>query len=108
MKGKIKNLRLKLRKAKEGFKFVFESIELALLRKQALSYIAKHYLYQYQVLLESNKHLLEKYEEEISKLKEDNISEKEYEDICRILDNLIADHQAKAISIDNILRKENN
>ena len=107
MKDNVKNLRLKLKKAKEGFNFVSESVELALSRKQALSDTVKHYLYQYQVLLESNKHLLEKYEEEISKLKEDSISEKEYEDICRILDSLIADHQAKAISIDNILKKEN-
>ena len=104
MKDKVKNLRLKFKKAKEGFKFVSESIELALSKKQTLSYTAKHYLYQYQVLLESNKHLMEKYEEEINKLQED-VSEEEYEYICRVLNSLITDHQAKAISIDNILRK---
>ena len=104
MKDKVKNLKLKLKKAKQGFNFVFESIELALSRKEDLSNIAKHYLFQYQVLLEPNKYLLEKYEEEISRLREETISEKEYEYTSRVLDNLIADHQAKAISIDNVLR----
>ena len=105
MKDKIKNLKLKLKKAKQSLDFVSESINLALAGKYNLSYTAKHYLFQYQVLLESNSHLLEKYEKEISKLKEENTSGKEYEYISRVLDNLIADHQAKAISIDNILRK---
>ena len=104
MKDKVKNLKLKLKKAWQGFNFVSESILLALSRKSDLSNTAKHYLFQYQVLLESNKHLLEKYEMEISHLKEENILHGEYEYICRILDNLITDHQAKAISIDNILR----
>ena len=104
MKDKLKNLELKLEKAKQSFNFVSKSIELALSNKQELSNLAKHYLFQYEVLLESNKCLLEKYDEEINKLKEGNISEKEYEEISRVLTNLIADHQAKAISISNILR----
>ena len=104
MKDKVKNLKLKFKKAKQSFYFVYESVELALSGKQDLSYTAKHHLFQYQVLLVSNKYLLEKYEEEISKLKEESTTEKEYEYICSVLDNLITDHQAKSISIDNILR----
>ena len=104
MKDKVKNLRLKLKKAWQSFNFVSESILLALSRKLDLSNTAKHYLFQYQVLLVSNKYLLEKYEEEISKLKEEVTTEKEYEYICSVLDNLITDHQAKSISIDNILK----
>lgn len=104
MKDRVKNLKFKLKKVWQSFNFVTESIELALSKKEGLSNIAKHYLFQYQVLLESNKYLLEKYEEEINRLKEENISSKEYEYISRVLNNLIADHQAKGISIDNILR----
>jgi len=104
LKDKAKNLKLKLKKAWQGFNFVSESIQLALSGKSDLSNTAKHYLFQYQVLLESNRHLLEKYEKEVSNLKEENISDEEYEYICRVLDNLITDHQAKAISIDNILK----
>lgn len=104
MKDKTKNLKLKLKKAWQGFNFVFESIQLILSGKSDLSNTAKHYLFQYQVLLESNRHLLEKYEKEVSNLEEKNISDEEYEYICRVLDNLITDHQAKAISIDNLLK----
>lgn len=104
MKDKAKNLKLKLKKTWRGFNFVSESIHLALSEKSDLSNTAKHYLFQYQVLLESNRHLLEKYEKEVSNLKEENISDEEYEYICRVLDNLITDHQAKAISIDNLLK----
>ena len=104
MKDKVKNLRLKLKRAWQGFNFVSESILLVLSKKSDLSNTAKHYLFQYQVLLESNRHLLEKYEEEISHLKEEHISNEGYEYVCRVLDNLITDHQAKAISIDNLLR----
>ncbi|OGI20038.1 MAG: hypothetical protein A3B68_00325 [Candidatus Melainabacteria bacterium RIFCSPHIGHO2_02_FULL_34_12] len=103
MNDKLKNLELKLKKVKQSFKFVSKSIELALSMKEGLSNSAKHYLFQYQVLLESNWHLLEKYEYRINKLKEKEITTKEYEHISRVLNNLIADHQAKAISIDNIL-----
>ena len=106
MKDKVKNLKLKLKRAWQGFDFVSESIRLALSGKSDLSNIAKHYLFQYQVLLESNRYLLEKYEKEVSNLKEENILDAGYEYICRVLDNLITDHQAKAISIDNILKKE--
>ena len=106
MKDKVKNLKLKLKRSWQSFNFVSKSIQLALSEKFDLSNTAKHYLFQYQVLLESNKYLLEKYENEINNLKEENTSDNEYEYICRVFDNLIADHQAKAISIDNILRKE--
>lgn len=104
MKDKLKNLELKLKKAKQSYSFVSKSIELALSEKKKLSNSAKHYLFQYQVLLESNKHLLKKYESKINELSKENVSNKEYEYILRVLNNLIADHQAKAISIDNILR----
>ncbi len=106
MKDAVKNLKSKLKKAEQSFDYVSRAIEIALSNKLVLSYNAKHYLFQYQVLLESNGHLLKKYKELIAELQEYEISEEQYEYVCRVLNNLIADHQAKAISIDNILRKE--
>ena len=55
--------------------------------------------------MDSNERLMDKYETIINELKEDSLASDEYENISQVLRSLITDHQAKAISIDNILRK---
>lgn len=106
MKGRIEQLKSKLLQAKSSWIFVWETIEKALEAYPNMSYLAKHYLFQCQVFLDSNQKLMEKYEEIINSFKESTMSDEDYEYTEQVLNNLITDHQAKAISIDNILRKE--
>ncbi len=103
MKNKIKNLGQSLEKAKESWIYIWETIEKSL-SYRGLSDTSKHYLFQNQVLLDSNKKLLDEYEQIVSGLKEKELTEDRYEYISRVLNNLTADHQAKAISIENILK----
>lgn len=105
MKDKIKKLKLRLDKAKKSWHFVFISIKKILRRNRNISDYAKHYLFQCQVSLYSDKFLLKKYQEKIMSLEEDTIAEEEFEYIFDVLTNLITDHQAKAISISNISKK---
>ena len=102
MKDKVKKLKLRLNKAKNSWYFVSISIKKILRRNQRVSDYARHYLFQCQVSLYSDKLLLKKYQEKISLLKEDTITEEEFEYIFDTLTNLITDHQAKAIAISNI------
>ena len=104
MTDRIEQLKSKLLQAKSSWIFVWETIEKALEAYPDMPYLPKHYLFQCQVFLDSNQKLIEKYQETISRFKESSLSDKEYEYTDQVLNNLITDHQAKSISIDNILK----
>ena len=108
MKDRIKNLKSSLNKGRQSWHYVWNLINKVLDTSSELSYIIKNYLFQCQVFLDSNEKLLDKYEIIINELKEDSLSSDEYENIGQVLRSIITDHQAKAISIDNILREEKN
>lgn len=105
MKDKIKKLKSKLKLAKESWVYVSTSIKKVLRKNPNISPIAKHYLFQCQVILHSNKLLLKKYEKKILRLSnEDSLSSEEFEYIAKTLINLITDHQAKSISLSNLFK----
>lgn len=104
MKDKIKNLNSFLVKTKQSWQYAWELIEKLLLAKPDLSVSTKQYLFQCQVLLDSSKSLIEKYEKIVSESKEGNLTDEDYEYISQVLNNATADHQAKAISIENLLK----
>ena len=106
MKDRIKNLKSTLNKGRQSWHYVWNLIDKVLSTYDDMPYHTKNYLFQCQVLLDSNEKLLDKYETVINELKEDLLTNDEYENISQVLRSLITDHQAKAISIDNILRKE--
>ena len=107
MKDRIENLKSSLNKGRQSWHYVWNLIDKILNTNKDLPYHVKNYLFQCQVFLDSNESLLDKYETIINELKENLLTNDEYEDISQVLKSLITDHQAKAISIDNILRKEN-
>lgn len=104
MKDRIKNLKSSLHKGRQSWRYVWNLIDKVLNARQDLPYHTKNYLFQCQVLLDSNEKLLDKYEITINEIKEGSLTNDEYENISQVLRSLITDHQAKAISIDNILR----
>ena len=106
MKDRIKNLKSSLNKGRKSWYYVWNLIDKVLSTYNDISYHIKNYLFQCQVLLNSNEKLLDKYETIINELKEDLLTNDEYENIGQVLRSLITDHQAKAILIDNILRSE--
>ena len=106
MKDRIKNLKSSLNKGRQSWYYVWNLIDKVLNTNKDLPYHIKNYLFQCQVFLDSNEKLLDKYEIIINKLKECSFTNDEYENISQVLSSLTTDHQAKAISIDNILRKE--
>ncbi len=105
MKDRIKNLKSSLSKGRQSWHYVWNLIDKILKNNQDLPYHTKNYLFQCQVFLDSNESLLDKYETIVNELKEGSLTNDEYENISQVLRSLITDHQAKAISIDNILRK---
>ena len=105
MKDRIKNLKSSLNKGRQSWHYVWNLIDKILNTSKDLPYHIKNYLFQCQVFLDSNEKLLDKYETIINELKENSLTNDEYENISQVLRSLITDHQAKAISIDNILRK---
>lgn len=104
MKDRIKNLKSNLNKGRQSWHYVWNLINKVLSTYEDMPYYTKNYLFQCQVLLDSNEKLLDKYEIIINELKESLLTSDEYENISQVLRSLITDHQAKAISIDNILR----
>ena len=104
MRDRIKNLKSSLNKGRQSWHYVWNLIDKVLSTYKNMPYHAKNYLFQCQVLLDSNEKLLDKYETIINELREDLLTSDEYENISQILRSLITDHQAKAISIDNILK----
>ncbi len=103
MQDKIKKLKSKLVRAKKGWHFVSISIK-KFLQKKNISYLTKHYLFQCQVSLYSDKLLLKRYDKALSSLKANSLTLEEFEYVETILNNLIADYQAKAILINNLLK----
>ena len=108
MKDRIKNLKSSLNKGRQSWHYVWNLIDKILNTNKDLPYYIKNYLFQCQVFLDSNEKLLDKYEIIINELKENSLTNDEFENINQVLNSLITDHQAKAMSIDNILTKENN
>ena len=107
MKDRIKNLKSSLNKGRQSWHYIWNLINKVLDASSELPYATKNYLFQCQVLLDSNEKLLDKYEIIINALRGDSLTNDEYENISQVLRSIITDHQAKAISIDNILKKEN-
>jgi len=104
LKDRIKNLKSSLKKGRQSWHYVWNLIDKVLSAYDDIPYYVKNYLFQCQVLLDSNEKLMDKYETIINELREDSLASDEYENISQVLRSLITDHQAKAISIDNILK----
>ena len=90
-----------LKKAKSGWSYLWNLLEEEVQRKNIKPDVLME-LYRYQIVLDSTKHILDLFEEE---LKDKDLPKEEQERINDALSRHITNFQAIAFSIENLLRE---
>ena len=90
-----------LKKAKSGWSYLWNLLKKEVQRKNIKPDVLME-LYRYQIVLDSTKHILDLFEEE---LKDKDLPKEEQERINDALSRHITNFQAIAFSIENLLRE---